>query len=89
MAKRLRVYGGMVIRPTGQRRAIIAAHNAQEVATALGNASAYYVRDYWSVTGNKNDIDTAMAKPGVLFVEFGLDYSGEFRPEDHECPLKT
>lgn len=66
MAKRLKVYGGSY---RGRYRAIIAAHNAQEVADALGNASAYYVRGYWSVTGNAGEIAAAMAQPGVLLIE--------------------
>lgn len=69
MTKRLKVYGGTVMRKTGQHRAVIAAHNAQEVADALGNASAYYVRRYWSVTGNVKEIEAAKARPGVLLLE--------------------
>lgn len=70
MAKRLKVYGGMAMRKYGQRRAIIAAYNAQEVANALGNnASAYYIRGYWSETGNIKEIEAAKAKPGILLIE--------------------
>lgn len=70
MAKRLKVYGGLVMRGHRQARAVIAAHNAQEVADALpGRASAYYVRGYWSVTGNAKEIEAAMATPGVLLLE--------------------
>lgn len=64
MAKRLKVYGGMVMNGARQSRAVIAAHNAQEVADALGNATAYYVRGYWSVTGNAKEVQAAMTMPG-------------------------
>lgn len=66
MARRLKVYGGSY---QGQQRAIIAAYNAQEVADAHGGASAYYIRGYWSVTGNEAEIATATARPGVLLIE--------------------
>lgn len=76
MARRLKVYGGSY---RGQHRAIIAAHNAEEVARAIGNATAYYVRGYWSVTGNAAEIEAAMAKPGVLLVETAKN-SDRFEP---------
>jgi hypothetical protein len=69
MTRRLKVYGGAHVVGNKCVRAIIAAHNAQEVASALGNASAYYVRGYWSVTGNAKEIEVAMSQPGILFVE--------------------
>ena len=74
MTRRLKVYGGSV---HGQYRGIIAAHNAQEVADALGNASAYYVRGYWAVTNNKAEIAAAMAQPGILLIETKI-YSGKY-----------
>jgi hypothetical protein len=76
MTKRLKVYGGSYM---GRHRAIIAAHNAQEVADALGNASAYYVRGYWSVTGNAEEIAMAMARPGILLIERS---DGHFEAKD-------
>jgi hypothetical protein len=70
MGKRLKVYGGLVMRGHRQARAIIAAHNAQEVADAVpGRCSAYYIRGYWSVTDNAKEIEAAMASPGVLLME--------------------
>lgn len=81
MAKRLKVYGGQVMRPGGQRRGVIAAYNAQEVADALGNASAYYVRGYWSVTGNAKEIEVATANPGVLLIENQRN-SHNYSPDD-------
>lgn len=77
MARRRKVYGGAAVRKGKCVRSIIAAHNAQEVADALGNASAYYVRGYWSVTGSAAEIEAAMARPGVLLVETG-ERSGEY-----------
>lgn len=76
MARRLKVYGGSYF---GKSRAIIAAHNAQEVADALGNTSAYYVRGYWSVTGNAGEIAAAMAKPGVMLIATD-ERATQFRP---------
>jgi hypothetical protein len=70
MGKRLKVYGGLVFRGSRQVRAVIAAHNAEEVARAHpGRCSAYYIRGYWSVTGNVKEVEAAMAQPGVLLVE--------------------
>lgn len=70
MAKRLKVYGGLVMRGSRQARAIIAAHNVQEVADANpGRCSAYYIRGYWSVTGNAKEVEAAMNAPGVLLLE--------------------
>lgn len=80
MARRLRVYGGTTVRGGKCLRAIIAAHNAQEVADALGNASTYYVRGYWCVTGNNIEIEAAMATPGVLLIE-DKEHSNNFKPE--------
>ena len=74
MARRLKVYGGT---NQGRGRAIIAAHNAQEVADAI-HASAYYDRGYWSETGNAAEIAAAMARPGVLLI--ADDGSTEFKP---------
>lgn len=80
MARRLKVYGGASVRKGKCVRSIIAAHNAQEVADALGNASAYYVRGYWSVTGNAAEIQAAMANPGVLLIETA-DRSAKYVPD--------
>jgi hypothetical protein len=77
MARRLKVYGGHHL---GRYRAVIAAHNAQEVADAIGNASAYYVRGYWSTTGNDTEIAAAMAQPGVLLVEYERN-TGKYEPK--------
>lgn len=57
------------MRSTGPHRAIIAAHNAQQVADKLGNASAHYVRGYWSVTGNEKELLAAKADPMTLLIE--------------------
>lgn len=65
----LKVWTGLHFVETKQYPAIIAAHNAKEVAAALRNASERYVRDYWSVTGNTGQIAAAMAQPGVLLIE--------------------
>lgn len=86
MARRLKVYGGRVMRGPRQRRAVIAAHNAQQVADAIGNATAYYVRGYWCETGNTGDIAAAMASPGVLLVETA-EHSGIYEP-DVTQPMK-
>lgn len=78
MVRRLKVYGGLVMRADGQKRAVIAAHNAQEVADAVG-ATAHYIRGYWSETGNEEEITQAMASPGTLLVETSR-YSGKYQP---------
>jgi hypothetical protein len=78
MGKRLKVYGGLVFQGARQVRAVIAAYNAEEVARAHpGRCSAYYIRGYWSVTGNAKEVEAAMAEPGILLIE-RAERSGEY-----------
>ena len=67
----LKVYGiGL-----GRERSIVAAPNQTAAAKALG-FSLYSFRQYASVTVNAEEIETAMAEPGVPFF---APYSGPCR----------
>lgn len=62
----MKVYGGHnMVRGHGQVRCIIAADNQKEAARIAG-LSLYYFRAYWTETGNKGDINAAMAQPRTL-----------------------
>lgn len=68
---KLNVYGGyLMVRQTRgddkQRRVIVAAVS-QKSAARLFDISAYQVRNYMAVTGNKKENDIARSRPGVVF----------------------
>jgi len=59
-----------------QRRVIMFSHLKDFMAATR------ITRAYISDTGNEQEISAATANPGVLMVEVGDDYSGEFMPID-------
>jgi hypothetical protein len=64
---RLKVFGGCTFVPGGKQvRAIVAASSALKVARAVGT-SAHYIRGYWAVTANAEELSIALAKPGTVF----------------------
>jgi hypothetical protein len=77
MKPKLRVYGLNLWIPDGpeepngnrQRRAIVAARNQKEAATAL-SVSPSYLRTYGGETGNAREIELATANPGQAFWEY-------------------
>lgn len=67
MSKQLKVYGGNLFTPLGQRRAIVAATSKAEVSRLIGWTVAQ-MRDYWCETGNERELEQALAQPGVILV---------------------
>ena len=59
----LRVYSGTI---DGQHRSIVAARNQATAAQILG-CSFVCVRNYFSVTGNAEEIAVAMQSPGTVY----------------------
>lgn len=60
----------------GQVRACIAAKSWKAAHTAVvklhPNMSLYYMRGYWSITGNQKQIKAALSEPGTLFMSSSL-----------------
>ena len=54
---------------TGGDRTIIAAESQKRAAEVLG-LSLYEFRQFWGVTRNQEEIETAMAQPEVIFVGY-------------------
>jgi hypothetical protein len=65
--RELKVYGGMTFQGGEQVRTIVAATSWVKAAEATGMKVAY-IREYWSITGNKDEIDAAMKSPGVPII---------------------
>ncbi len=64
MMKELKVYGGMPFNPTHhkQERCVVAAYSQKEVA-AIMQTSLGEIRNWWCITGNKEEIEKATANP--------------------------
>ena len=65
MAKKLKVYGGMSFVDGKQVRTIVATTSKKRVVELTGN-SLYYINDYWSITGNKLEVESALARPETM-----------------------
>lgn len=73
---KLKVFGGLIIHKGKQVRTIVATTSQQKAADLVG-VSVGHLRDYWSVTGNTVELETALAKPNTVFVSdstFGKDF---------------
>lgn len=79
----LKVYGGL-IHAGRQRRTIVAAKSRAEVCRLTGLSDSQ-IKGYWSVTGNKAEIDLAMSRPGVVFMS---DESG-YRFRQYEPVIRV
>ncbi len=79
--KQLKVYGGMLTNPNPppdrpshrrQERVVCATTSQKELfdiidkAGIAGRVSLGFLRDYWCITGNKEEIELALAKPHQL-----------------------
>ena len=61
--KELKVFGGMPFNANHrQERCVIAAYSQKQVAEIIGT-SLSDIRGWWCVTGNKEEIEKALAKP--------------------------
>lgn len=65
---RLKVWGGLVMRPGSQRQVrVVIAATSQKEAARLVCVKLHELRRYWSETGNPGQIKAAMSMPGVPF----------------------
>lgn len=69
----MRVYGGNFFLNGVQVRGIIA--GTQKQVAAETSCSLSFIREYWTQTGNTEEIAIATASPGVLFWCSINDYS--------------
>ena len=64
--KTLKVYGGLRFNKAGKQERVICAVNSQREVAKLTGESLYYIRDYWAITGNDEEIKQALANPHQL-----------------------
>lgn len=89
MSKRLKVYGWLAVRggTCTQVRCIMAARSLREVREVCDQLRIWPGRQYIVVTGNQNEIQQALVRPGcVLFTPDDLRPAGHvYQPfaEDH------
>lgn len=74
----MKVFSGLKFAKGKQRRTVVAAPSRKAAAELLG-LSVGHMKDYWTVTGNQLEIETAMAQPGVVFMSSGPQCK-EFKP---------
>lgn len=70
----LKVFSGLTFAGGQQLRTIVATTSQARAAQLVG-VPISVIRDYWSVTGNAHQVDTAMSQPGVVFKSSGVDKS--------------
>ena len=75
----LKVWGGLVhMGRRGQLRTVVAATSQAKAAEAL-HCSVSELRGWWSVSGNKDDCEAALSKPGQVFMATS-SMGRDFRP---------
>lgn len=67
MQRALNVYGGITFVHGKQVRGVVACTRAELPGIVGGKAAKAYVKNYWSQTGNRVEIEVARSRPGVLF----------------------
>jgi hypothetical protein len=78
MAK-MKVFGGLVhMGARGQVRTIVAATSQANAAEAVGETLNGF-RGWWSETGNKDELATALDRPGQVF-QASSSRGKDFRP---------
>ncbi len=63
----MRVYGGWLFIKGSQVRCLVATTSQQNVATITKQPMSF-IRAYWAITGNKEEIELAMKKPESLII---------------------
>lgn len=74
----LKVFGGLTFKGGMQMRTLVAA-SSQKAAAKLVGTSLDDFRAYWSVTGNRAEVEAALAQPGIALLETE-PRSGIFKP---------
>ena len=84
--KELKVYGGALMNPNPppdrpihkrQERVVCAVYTKKELAE-LANINQGIIKDYWCITGNKEEIERALAKPHEII------WTGRLFPLHHK-----
>jgi len=74
MAKKLKVWGGMTFRISKSSRTIVAAYTKKRAMELLG-LTPHAMKEYWSITGNKVEIEVATGTPETVFCAVRDGYS--------------
>ena len=75
---KLKVFvGNIYLYKVGQVEAIVAAKSINSAAKLIGTSS-YQIKEYFSVTGNKEQIKIATSAPGKIFVRNAGKHGNEF-----------
>lgn len=64
--KATKVFGGMTFHGGKQMRAVVAAPTQKRAAELVGMSVGEF-RQFWSVTRNSEEIQTALSQPGTVF----------------------
>ena len=70
---KLKVYGGFIFIKTDQCRTIVAT-TSQRIVAELLDLTLHEIQNYWSITGNEEELAIALANPGRVFVKEGQVY---------------
>jgi predicted NAD-dependent protein-ADP-ribosyltransferase YbiA (DUF1768 family) len=62
----MKVYGGLTFVDGKQVRTIVAAKSWTQAARLIGQ-SVNSLKQYWAITGNKVELETALSKPLTVF----------------------
>lgn len=76
---KLKVYGGLVFSNLGSQVRVIIATTSQIKAAQAACISVNQLRNYWSITGNKTELEIALAHPGQMFMA-SSSMGKDFRP---------
>jgi hypothetical protein len=75
----LKVWGGLIFRGGKQCRTVVAATSQAKAAEALG-CTLSEIRGWWAETGNKKELEVALAKPGQVFIQ-ATPNGGDYLPK--------
>lgn len=67
-----KVFGGLSFVRGKQLRTIVAAKSQKAAAEALG-VSLSYLRNYYAITGNRQELEQALSQPGVVLVQIEMN----------------
>jgi len=77
--KASKVFGGMTFHDGKQVRAVVAAPNQKRAAELVGMSVGEF-RQFWSVTGNSEEISAALSRPGTVFGKPFTDFNAPLEP---------
>lgn len=77
--KATKVFGGMTFHDGKQMRAVVAAPSQKRAAELVGMSVGEF-RQFWSVTGNSEEIRAALSRPGTVFGKPLTDFKASLEP---------